>query len=440
MVEIIIQILTKPPRNLNELFFKFNKIVRTFNWIRIIFYDGDNIMEIIEGGICAVDGVLASGSRKGNYGVAVIFSKDNTASAVFTSNKVVAAPVIYTMEIMEDGKISAIVASSGNANCFTGEEGINDAKKMAEEVAKNLNIKIKDVAVASTGIIGRKMPMDIIKSLIKESIRTLESSKHASFKAAEAIMTTDTYPKEIAVKAMLNDGNITKIGGISKGSGMIAPNMGTMLCFISTDVDASGDELNNALKKAVDKSFNMLVIDGDESTNDTVILMSSGKSGRIDENFQDALDFVCLNLARMMAKDGEGATKYLEVKVKGSSSNEDARKAAKAVAGSSLVKTALFGSDPNWGRVIAAIGYSGAEIDEKKVDVSFQSGNENVEIIKKGTILANEDSREIRIAEKLMKNDEIEILIDLNLGGYSATAFGCDLTCEYVRINSEYST
>ncbi len=397
-------------------------------------------MEIIKGGICTVDGVLASGSRKGKYGVTVIVSKENKASAVFTSNKIIAAPVIHTKEAIKDGKISAIVANSGNANCFTGEEGLKNAKFMAEEVARKLNIKSEDVAVASTGIIGREMPMDIIKQLIDESIETLENSPEASFEAAEAIMTTDTYSKEIAVQTMLNDGNMAKIGGITKGSGMIAPNMGTMLCFITTDINASVDELNKALKIAVDKSFNMVVVDGDESTNDTVILLSNGKSGKIDEKFQEALDFVCIELAKMMAKDGEGATKYMEVTVNGAISQEDAKTATKAIIGSSLVKTALFGADPNWGRVIAAVGYSGAQIDEKKVNITFQSENEKVEIVKKGSILASLKSKELEMAEKIMKNDEVRIIIDLNLGEHSATAYGCDLSCGYVKINSEYST
>ncbi len=397
-------------------------------------------MEIIEGGICAVDGVLASGSRKGKYGVAIILCRDNTASAVFTSNKVVAAPVVYTRKNVADGKISAVVASSGNANCFTGAEGLEDAGKMAIRVAQKLNIKAQDVAVASTGIIGREMPMDIIKTLIDESTQTLESSAQASFEAAEAIMTTDTYAKDFAVQTLLADGSMVKIGGITKGSGMIAPNMGTMLCFIATDVDASSQELGIALKKAVDRSFNMVVVDGDESTNDTVLITSSRKGGRMDEKFQEALDFLCIKLARMMARDGEGATRYMEVTVKGSKSLKDARDAARAIAGSSLVKTALTGADPNWGRVVSALGYSGANMDEKRVDISFGSGEEVVNIVSGGKIVATTNSEEFKIAEKIMQNDEIEIMVDLNLGEYSATAFGCDLSCEYVRINSEYST
>jgi len=397
-------------------------------------------MEIIDGGICAVEGVLASGSRKGKYGVSVIVSKENTASAVFTSNKVVAAPVIITKEAVKNGKLSAIVANSGNANCFTGEEGLNDAIEMAKKVTNKLYIELTDVAVASTGIIGRKLPIDIINELIDESVDTLENSPEASFAAAEAIMTTDTFSKEFAVQTILEDGNIVKIGGITKGSGMIAPNMGTMLCFITTDVKASSEELNDALKKAVDKSFNMVVVDGDESTNDTVILMANGNSGKIDENFQEALEYVCVELARMMAKDGEGATKYIEVNVKGATSSEDAKAAAKSIVGSSLVKTALFGADPNWGRVVAAVGYSGAKMDETTVDVTFESNGETVEIVKKGSIIAHDNSEELEVAEKIMKNDEINIIVDLNLGEHSATAFGCDLSCDYVRINSEYST
>lgn len=397
-------------------------------------------MEIINGGVCAVDGVLASGSRKGKYGVSVIVSKENTASAVFTSNKVVAAPVIVTKEVIENGKLSAIVANSGNANCFTGEDGLKNAKEMTKRVADKLNIEWNDVAVASTGIIGRELPLDIINGLIDESIDTLENSSEGSFAAAEAIMTTDTYSKEFAVQTTLENGSTVKIGGITKGSGMIAPNMGTMLCFITTDVKASSKELKDALKKAVDKSFNMVVVDGDESTNDTVILMSNGNSGKIDENFQEALEYLCIELAKMMAKDAEGATKYMEVDVDGAVSFDDAKTAAKAIVGSSLVKTALFGADPNWGRVAAAVGYSGAKMDESLVDITFQSDDENVEIVKKGSIIASEGTPELKTAEKIMKNDEIKIIVDLNLGEHSATAFGCDLTCGYVKINSEYST
>jgi len=397
-------------------------------------------MKIIEGGICAVDNVMASGIRKGKYGVAVILNKDSNAAAVFTSNKVRAAPVILTENAVKDGKISAIVANSGNANCFTGQEGLNDGVEMINKVAKSLNIPKNDVAVASTGIIGRKLPMEIINELIEDSVKNLENSPEASKAAAEAIMTTDTISKEISVQTELDDGTTIKIGGINKGSGMIAPNMGTMLCFIATDASATPEELQNALKKAVDKSFNMVVVDGDESTNDTVLLMGKEGSGQIDEKFQEALEFVCIELAKMMVKDGEGATKYMEITVKGASTFEDAKDAARSIAASTLVKTALFGADPNWGRIVAAVGYSGAQMDENAVDVTFKSEEDSVEIIKQGSIIAFEDSKELQIAEKIMKKDEIIIEVDLNLGKHSATAYGCDLSYEYVRINSEYST
>ena len=397
-------------------------------------------MEIIKGGICAVNNLVASGTRKGKYGVAVMVNKESSVSAVFTSNKVRAAPVILTEKAVEDGKISAIVANSGNANCFTGQDGLNDGQQMAKRIAESLNIKSEDVAVASTGIIGRKLPMDIINNLIDQSIQNLENSPEASKSAAEAIMTTDTFPKELSVQTELEDGTLIKIGGITKGSGMIAPNMGTMLCFLATDAKASPQELHNSLKKAADKSFNMIVVDGDESTNDTVLLMAKKGSGQIDDKFQAALDFVCIELAKMMAKDGEGATKYMEITVNSAASYEDAKESAKAIAGSTLVKSALFGADPNWGRIVAAVGYSGAEMDEKSIDVTFESGDKRVEIVKKGSILATEGSQELQKAEELMKNEEIKIIVDINLGEYSATAYGCDLSYEYVRINSEYST
>ncbi len=397
-------------------------------------------MEIIDGGICAVDNVMASGVRNGKYGVALIVSIGSNASLVFTSNKIVAAPVLITKKAVLDGKLSAIVANSGNANCFTGKEGIEDGKQMAKMVAEGLNFKLKDVAVASTGVIGRKMPMSLINHLIKKSLESLENSPQASKNAAEAIMTTDTFPKEFAVKTKLKSGETVKVGGIAKGSGMIAPNMGTMLCFLTTDVKATPKQLKNALRKAVEKSFNMVVVDGDESTNDMAIIMANGESGEIDENFQKALEFTCKELAKMIAKDGEGATKFMEVCVKGAISVEDARSAAKAVVGSSLVKTALFGGDPNWGRIVAAVGYSGAKIDEDSISVIIESDGIEAEIVEKGTVKAYDGSDELMVAEKIMKKKEIRITIDLGLGDYSATAYGCDLSYDYVRINAEYTT
>ncbi|MGV8144322.1 MAG: bifunctional ornithine acetyltransferase/N-acetylglutamate synthase [Methanothermobacter sp.] len=397
-------------------------------------------MKIIPGGICAVEGVTASGSCEDDYGVTIIVSKNNTASAVFTQNKIVAAPVTISKESLADGKLSAIVANSGNANCCTGKEGLKNAGEMVHIVSKNLKIKPENVAVASTGIIGRKLPMDIMNNLIYRALLKLENSPKASKNAAEAIMTTDTFPKELAVESTLNDGQKFRIGGICKGSGMIAPNMATFLCFITTDIEASPEELNTALKKAVENTFNMVVVDGDVSTNDTVILMANGKSGKIDDKFQEALEYLCRGLSRMIAQDGEGASKLMEVVVKGCQSKKDARIAAKSIVTSPLVKSALFGADPNWGRIAAAVGYSGADMDEKMLTITLESSKQKVDIVKNGSIKAFEGSPELDIAEEIMGEEEIKITVDLSLGEYEATAFGCDLTYDYVRINAEYST
>jgi glutamate N-acetyltransferase/amino-acid N-acetyltransferase len=397
-------------------------------------------MKFVQGGICAVTGVLASGSCEDDYGVAVIFSKDNTASAVFTQNKIIAAPVQIFKENLKDGKLSAIVINSGNANCCTGKEGVKNGEEMIQRVSENLKINPEDVGVASTGIIGRKLPMEVINRLIDKATLKLENSPKSSKDAAEAIMTTDTFPKELAVESSLKNGQKFRIGGICKGSGMIAPNMATFLCFLVTDVQATPQELNSALKKAVQNTFNMVIIDGDVSTNDTVTLMSNGRSGPIDEEFQLALEELCQGLSRMIAQDGEGATKCIEVTVRGGQSIEDTRKASKSIVTSPLVKSAFFGGDPNWGRIAAAVGYSGAEIDEKKLSITLESNKLKADIVKKGSVKAFEGSDELEIAEEIMKEKDIKITVDLSLGDFESTAYGCDLSYDYVRINSEYST
>lgn len=397
-------------------------------------------MKFIPGGICAVKGVLAAGSCKDDYGMALIVSEDNTASAVFTRNKILAAPVLVSKESLGDGKLSAIVANSGNANCCTGKEGLENARQMRDKVSNALDIKSNDVAVASTGIIGRKLPMDTINHLIDKALLKLENSPKASRDAAEAIMTTDTLPKELAVESTLTTGEKFRIGGICKGSGMIAPNMATFLCFITTDVEATPEELSESLKEAVSNTFNMVVVDGDVSTNDTVILMASGSSGRIDHKFQEALEYLCTGLSRMIARDGEGASKLIEVVVKGGRTTEDARKAAKAIVTSPLVKSAIFAGDPNWGRIAAAVGYSGAEMDAETMTITLESPKKKVAIINEGSIKAFEGSEELETAEEIMKGEEIKITVNLSLGEAEATAFGCDLTYDYVRINAEYPT
>jgi glutamate N-acetyltransferase/amino-acid N-acetyltransferase len=387
-----------------------------------------------------VEGVKASGACEENYGVGLIHYPDATAAAVYTTNQVQAAPITVTREALKNGTLSAVVANSGNANCYTGKQGLQDAREMADQVAISLQLSTSEVAVASTGIIGRQMPMDTIQSLIKDALRRLDHSPQASLNAAEAIMTTDTYPKEYALETTLQNGQRVRLGGITKGSGMIAPNMATMLAFLATDLEASPEELEAALKLAVEKSFNMVDVDKDVSTNDTVLLLARPGEGNLDENFQQALDELCIQLARMMARDGEGATKYMEVTVQGAKTLEDARKAAKAVVGSSLVKTAFFGADPNWGRIVAAAGYSGAAMDPDRISITLAADQRRVDIVKKGEVMAYEGSEELELAESIMERDEIRVEINLDQGDYEATAYGCDLSYDYVRINSEYSS
>ena len=404
-------------------------------------------IDVIKGGICAVEGVRAAGTREGKYGLAVIESKGSNASAVFTSNNVVAAPVIHTKEMIKGGKVSLIVANSGNANCFTGEDGIADCDKTIEFASGLTDIPSNEIATASTGVIGRKMPMDIILPLVEESISKLDNSVQSSTDAAKSLMTTDTYHKEFAVETTVN-GEKVRIGGVTKGVGMIAPNMGTMLCFLATDAVISSEMINKALKSAVNKSFNMIVVDGDESTNDIAILMANGKSGVevaengiINEDFQEALDFLCISLAKMMARDGEGATKFIECKVQGAASEEDAISASKSVISSSLVKSAIFGGDPNWGRIVAAVGYSGCAMDQNMISVSVSDDNGNEAIlVDQGKILAFEGTENLNDAEVIMQEKTVNILVDLYQGDYVATAWGCDLTYDYVKINAEYTT
>lgn len=566
--------------------------------------DFQNKIKAIEGGICAVSNVEVAGFRDGKYGVALILSPDSDVAGVFTSNKVIAAPVDYTKRMITTGKISAIVANSGNANCFTGDQGVWDCENIVKTVSELLNINKNEIATASTGVIGRKMPMDIINNLINKASKRLENSDDASIDAAKAIMTLDTVYKESAVEVTLENGKTVTIGAICKGVGMIAPNMGTMLCFIATDAVADQKILKKSLKIAVDDSFNMVVVDGDESTNDTVLLFANGESNNtiintnntnnadkennfsssdkqnfginlnlnlgantrtnidlgsstekskinpedilnkikgnlginldldidgksvdinednikaftfgnadfnvdvngvcvansntsdntsdntsnngsnngsdnssnadstittdsdgninidindefdisdidyasdvyIDKNFQEALNVLCKDLAKQMAKDGEGATKFLEVEVNGARTKYDAQIASKSVVESSLVKTAVFGGDPNWGRIVAAIGYSGASMDPTKITVAVSSENDLSYLVLDGEILAFEDTGNLKDAEELMKNKEIKIIIDLNEGKHDAVAYGCDLTYDYVRINSEYTT
>ena len=401
----------------------------------------------LDGGFSVIENLKVSGAREGKYGVTIILSPNSTASAVFTSNKVVAAPVKYTKNVLKKGIISAVFVNSGNANCFTGEQGIKDCETLVDLVSKDLDLPSDEIAISSTGVIGREMPIDIISKVAYDSISKLGDKPENSLAAAKAIMTTDTFPKECAVEVTLTNGDVVKIAGITKGSGMIAPNMGTMLSFIVTDAVISSDEINKALKKAADISFNMIVVDGDESTNDTCLMMANGASGvnvindgKLDSNFQEALNYLCIDLAKKMARDGEGATKFIEANVCGAKDFDDAKLAAKAIISSSLFKSAVFGGDPNWGRIVSAIGYSGCDLNPEIVTIAIASDADEVDLVRKGEILAFEDTPYLERAEKIMQSKNLIVNIDMHLGDGEATAWGCDLTYDYVKINAEYTT
>lgn len=401
----------------------------------------------ISGGLCAVNGVKVAGSRNGKYGVAIIDCPNSVASAVFTTNKVSAAPVKYTKEVIKNGKISAVFVNSGNANCFTGQQGIEDCKYLVNLISKDLNYPREEIAIASTGVIGRKMPMDIIEDVAYNALSNLDNNPENSLDAAKAIMTTDTVPKEFAVEITLDNNEIVHIGGITKGTGMIAPNMGTMLCFLATDAVIDGSSIKKALKIAVEDSFNMIVVDGDESTNDTALLMANGSSnvdvvnnGEIDKNFQEGLNYICKMLAQKQVRDGEGASKFIEANVRGAGSVEDAKKAAKSIISSSLFKAAVFGGDPNWGRIVCAVGYADVEMNQDIISVALSNKEDSVDLVKEGEILAFEGTDNLKIAEEIMCGEEIIVNVDLNSGDKSATAWGCDLTYDYVKINAEYTT
>ena len=375
-------------------------------------------------GIC-IDNFKAFGIKEGKYGVALIVNNEPCeTAAVFTKNTAKAAPVLLDIEkLKKGGKFRAVIANSGNANCCT-RSGISDAEKMCEIASGKLGIDPGKILVSSTGIIGKKLDVCEIERLTNKIEISEANSK--SLSAAKAIMTTDTVPKEISIEY-----KGIKIGGILKGVGMIAPNMATMLCFLATNADFEKQELQSALKAAVDDSFNMLVID-DMSTNDTVILMSNGKFKCNFNDFQYALKQVCLELTKKMAFDGEGATKFLEIVVCGARTKNDARKGARAVVSSYLVKSAMFGENPNWGRIAGALG-TVIEFDFQKTDVIFESGEKSYYVVEKGEIA------DLKPAAEILKSREIKIIVNLNSGNESATAYGCDLSYGYVKINAEYN-
>ena len=368
------------------------------------------------------------------------------AAGAFTTNLVKGAPLIVTLEHLKKGKISAVVTNSGSANTYTGKRGLHDARRMARLTAKLLKQRPNTIAVASTGLIGSYLPMHRVEAGIRAAVSELSNSREASLNTAKAIMTTDTVLKEIAVQVDLEDGTPVTIAGIAKGAGMIHPNMkaATMLAFVVTDAIATSGALRTALQNSIDKSFNMITVDGDMSTSDTVLILANGRAKnqpitarRVDKMFQAGLDYVLTELARMIAKDGEGSTHLIEVRVKNARNEKDARLAARAVAKSNLVKTAIFGRDPNWGRIVAALGYSGVSFNPSKISLEFVSDRGRVDLVERGK---PKSKRAINRARDIMRSKEIEIHIDLGAGKRSATAWGCDLTYDYVSINSKYTT
>jgi len=400
-------------------------------------------MKNISGGVTAPQGFLAAGvaagiRKKGKKDVAIVYSKvPATCAAVYTTNIFKAAPLKVTEEHLADGIAQAMVINSGIANACMGKDGMDSAKKMAEITAKALQIKTEDVVVASTGLIGVPLPMETIEKGIKEAAKVL--AVEGGTDASEAIMTTDLVKKEVAVQLELG-GKVVTIGAMAKGSGMIHPNMATMLGFITTDAAVEAGCLKKILKEAVNNSFNMISVDGDTSTNDMVVLMANGLAqnpvitvgGEYYGEFAAAINEICITLAKMIAKDGEGATKLIEVQVKGALTLEDARKAALAICSSNLVKSAVFGEDANWGRIITALGYSGAEVDPDKVDVYLG----DLLMAKNGTGLSFDEEK----AGRILKEKEVVIAVDLKLGNFEAKSWGCDLSYDYVKINAAYRT
>jgi len=399
-------------------------------------------VERCEGGVTAPRGFLATGlhcgiKREAPDLAAVYSTVKAEAAAVFTTNRVVAAPLVVDQEqLAKSSAVRLIVINSGNANACTGEQGLHDAWAMVKSASRAFEVPESEVLVSSTGVIGKFMPMDKVQAGIEQAARFLAAE--GSLLAAEAIRTTDTFVKEAAVTVQLSDGPI-KIGGIAKGSGMIAPNMATMLAFVTTDAAVHGPLLRRAWKRAADRSFNRITVDGDTSTNDMAVVLANGQSGtrRITSTTHpDYAAFVCgledvlARLSRLIVQDGEGATKFVEVRVTGARSEREAVQAARAIAQSNLVKTALHGEDANWGRILAAVGYSGIEFQPEKVAISFNG----LPILRPNFQIDFCEEE----AKRALSQKEIEVRVHLDLGSHEATFWTCDLSKRYVDINANY--
>lgn len=405
-------------------------------------------MKIIKGGVTAAEGFQAAAAAagikyQGRSDMAMVYSeKPCKAAGTFTTNVVKAAPVKWDQEIVyHQPKAQAIVCNSGIANACTGEEGLGCCKETAEAAAEILGIPVESVLVASTGVIGMQLPIQKLTDGVKAMAPVLSGSLEAGNLAAKAIMTTDTVEKEAAVQVEIGGKTVT-VGGMCKGSGMIHPNMCTMLGFVTTDVNISKELLLEALRQDVQDTYNMVSVDGDTSTNDTVLLLANGMAGNPEiteknkdyQTFCEALNYVNTTLAKKIAGDGEGATALFEVKVIGAKSKEQAVALSKSVVTSSLTKAAIYGHDANWGRILCAMGYSGADFDPEKVDLYFESRAGKIKIIENGVSTGYSEEE----ASRILSEDEVTAIADIKMGDCTATAWGCDLTYDYVKINADY--
>ena len=405
-------------------------------------------MKQIDGGVTAAQGFLAADTAAGikykdRTDMAMIYSQSPCrAAGTFTSNVVKAAPVLWDKKIVQESAyVQAVVVNAGIANACTGQEGFGYCRDTARAAAEALEIPADSVLVASTGVIGMQLPIDRICSGVKTMTPGLAHSREAGNRAAKAIMTTDTHEKEIAVQFEAGGKTVT-VGGMCKGSGMIHPNMCTMLAFVTTDLAISKELLQEALRADVQDTFNMISVDGDTSTNDTLLLLANGMAGNEEiteknadyEAFCKALNFVNTELAKMMAGDGEGATALFEVKVIHAATKDQAKVLSKSVVCSSLTKAAIFGHDANWGRILCAMGYSGASFDPEKVDLYFESAAGRIQLIENGVALPYSEEE----ATKILSEPAVTAVADIKMGEASATAWGCDLSYDYVKINADY--
>ena len=406
-------------------------------------------MKIINAGVTAPKGFKCAGLRAGvksgktNKDMAMIVSEVPAKIAgTFTKNIVKAAPVLWGKKIVEEQEaVRAVVINTGIANACTGAQGYENVVTEAKEVAALLDIKPEEVVVGSTGVIGQQLPMDVIKEGIKKLVPELKADRQSEEDASWAILTTDTKPKEAAVEVEI-DGKTVTIAGMCKGSGMIHPNMCTMLGFITSDVDISKELLQEALSEDIKDTYNMVSVDGDTSTNDTVLLLANGQAGNPKiteknadyEEFKKALNYVNTTLAKKIAGDGEGATALFEVKVIGAATKAEAVTLSKSVVTSSLTKAAIYGHDANWGRILCALGYSGVQFDPEKVDLYFESKAGKIKIIENGVSTGYSEEE----ATKILSEDAVTAIADMKMGEASATAWGCDLTYDYVKINADY--